>query len=185
MLNNESLQEDSFNRYIRLITETVQRKLLDCYEVKLLSKDGRYSFYELKDKDQAESSIHIEATGVLWKFTMNQGLDKLFVSLGNQQLVDKQGIISLEDLVKGTRMYEHHGTMSFIYRRSKSSMSLEEYFFGGGRDVNVRDTLRPATPKLARDLAALKRNQNHLLSVLITALVALKMINYGPLEPMK
>lgn len=182
MLHNESNAEDSFDRYTRLITETIQRKLSDGYEIKRLIKKGRYSFYEVKDKENPDNKMTIEATSILWEFTMNHGLDKLYIRLDNEPLVDGLGIVTLEDIIKGTKMYVHKGSTPFIYRRTTATMDLEEYFYGGGRDVDIQDTLRSASRREVKDLVALKGIQSHLLAMLITALVALKLINYGPLE---
>ena len=74
MLHNESNAEDSFDRYTRLITETIQRKLSDGYEIKRLIKKGRYSFYEVKDKENPDNKMTIDYSTYPAQHTIRQGL---------------------------------------------------------------------------------------------------------------
>ncbi len=178
----QSIHEDSLARYIRLLSETIKRRFAKSYTVKTVAKKERYSYYLVKNNENPQYNLTVEAMGTLWTFTMNQGINRLTLQFDNHRLIDEQGIVSLFDIVQGTMAYQYNGSPAFGYQARKNKLSLEEYIYGGAREIDPTHTLRPISEAWVEELNLLKRNQNHFLTTLITAQITLQVINYGPLK---
>lgn len=182
MTQTQSIDEESLIRYIRLLTETTKRRFAKSYTVETVAKKDRYAYYLIKNNENTQYNLTVEAAGTVWTFTMNQGINRLTVGFDNEQLIDKQGIISLLDIVQGTISYQYNGSPAYTYHSRKNHLSLAEYIYGGAREIDLNHTLRPLSETWVEELNLMKRNQNHLLTTLITAQLTVQFINYGPLE---
>lgn len=176
------MDEDSLIRYIRLLTETTKKIFSKSYQVERLTHRGRNAFYLLKNKENAALNVIVMGRGNAWSFSMNQGMNRLVVSFRNKRFIDEQGLISLLAIIRGTITYEYNGVPKYTYDSHKNKLSLEEYIYAGAREVDVDSTLRPISEVWLEELELMKSNQNHFLVTLITAQIAVQLINSDQLE---
>lgn len=182
MDHSQFVDEESLVRFIRLLSETIKRRFAKSYTVQTIAKRDTYAYYLVKNHENSYYNLTIEEAGSLWTFTMNQGLNRLYVRFNEKNIMDKPGFLSLMDVVRRTETYQYNGTPGYAYHSSKNKLSFEEYIYGGAREVDVNDTLRPISEAWVEEQQGMRRNQNHILTTLITAQIALQFIKYGPLK---